>query len=163
MRQYKGAINLSPIEQNATAERRAESNAAESNGSGGIRAIEARLAELGEEISDLSSSIEDIKSKEQAGPLQLGCAVFGLFGLVLLVFAFFMTVARSYFGGWLFYLSLAAVIAMGVARMRRRLVSSEHLDELRSERAGLEQLLAELESERDRVEAIKENIDQGGA
>jgi hypothetical protein len=156
VRRYGGALSLSPIDAAGASGR------AESNGAGGREAIEARLDELDEEISELSSNIEEIRSKEQGAPLQLGCALFGLCGLVLLVFAFFMTVGRSYFGGWLFYLSLAAVVALALVRMRRRLASPEHLDDLRSRRATLEDALAELESERDRLKELKESITTEG-
>ena len=106
VREYKGTISLSIIEQQ---QNQLPPIVRPTNGAGGLREIEMRLAELDEEIAAAGSEIEAIKSKEQSAPLQAGCAFFGLFGLVIAVMAVFATVARGYFGGWLFYVALAAV------------------------------------------------------
>jgi len=75
------------------------------------------LAELDEKIDELASNIEQLRIREQSGPLELGCALFGVFCATIVVFAVFATVARSYFGGWVFYLVLAAVILAGFYRV----------------------------------------------
>lgn len=106
------------------------------------------LAEVDEEIEEVGSAIQELKSREQGVPLQIGCALFGIFGLVVAVFALFATVARSLFGSWLFYLVLAAVVLVGLWRMRKKVTSSEKLNEIRNERVQLELKLVQLEEER---------------
>lgn len=106
------------------------------------------LAELDQQIEEVGSDIQELKSREQGAPLQIGCALFGVFGLVIVVLALFATVARSLFGSWLFYFALAAVILLGLWRMRRKLISMERLAELRNERIQLELRLVQLEDER---------------
>ena len=155
VREYKGAINLSAIEPGPD---RAKPPAAGPNGSGGLRAVELRLAELDELIEAAGSEIEEIKSREQAGPLHAGCAFFGIFGMVLVVLAFFMTVGRNYFGGWLFYLVLTAVILMGLMRARRKMAGLAEARQLRDERIHLEQGLALVEEDRDHLQRLKEKI-----
>jgi hypothetical protein len=56
-----------------------------------------------------------------------------------------------------FYLSLAAVILFGLARMRGKLVSPEYLARLREERRLMEQLLALLEAERDDLRSSRDS------
>lgn len=153
VREYKGTISLSVIEQQ---QNQLPPSVRPTNGAGGLREIEIRLAELDEEIATAGSEIEAVKSKEQSAPLQAGCAFFGLFGLVIAVLAVFATVARSYFGGWFFYVVLAAVLLIGLQRMRRRLLTPDQLDELRQHRTHLEEALIHLQSERDRVQELKE-------
>jgi uncharacterized Zn finger protein (UPF0148 family) len=155
VREHKGAINLSAIQKRADDESRPRT---EPNGSGTLATLEAKLGQLDEEIAEVGSEIEAIRSREKAAPLQAGCAFFGLFGLVILVLATFMTVARDYFGRWPFYLSLAAVVAFGLLRMRRKMASPDLLDRLRADRLRLEEALAELEKERDRLEGLKEKV-----
>ncbi|MCI0489714.1 MAG: hypothetical protein L0229_24255 [Blastocatellia bacterium] len=153
VREYKGAVNLTALEAEPDRLRPPESGP---NGSGGLAAVDLRLAELDELIEAVGSEIEVIKSREQAGPLQAGCAFFGIFGMVLVVLAFFMTVGRTYFGGWLFYLSLAAVILVGLMRMRSRVAAFAQAEQLRDERIRLESGLAQMEEDRDHLERLKE-------
>lgn len=148
VRQYKGAINLVAIEPDGdSVSLRA-----------GFGELESRLAELDEVIEDLSGQIEVIRSKEQGAPLQMGCAVFGVFSLVLVIIAFFMTVARPLFGEWPFYLSLLVVILLGAKRMHRKLTSRREVEQLRGERGERETALVELEQERDRLRGLRQKI-----
>lgn len=148
VRQYRGAINLSVIN--------ADNARSIDVASGGrVASIESKLAELDEEIEAAGLEVEAVKSREQAGPLQAGCAFFGVFLLVISVLALFATVARDYFGGWLFYLALAATIIIGLMRMRRKLVTPAQLEQLRHRRASLEARLGELERERDEMENLR--------
>jgi exonuclease VII small subunit len=112
---------------------------------------EAALAELEELITEVESDIEAARAREQSGPLQMGCAAFGVFGLVLTVIVAFMLVGRSLVGGWVFYLALALVTIIGIARIRRKLKSQTPAAEFRADRLRLEETLAELESERARL------------
>jgi LSD1 subclass zinc finger protein len=148
VRQYKGAINLVAVKQDE------ESVSLQA----GFGELEARLAGLDEIIEDLTAQVEVIRSKEQGAPLQMGCAVFGVFSLVLLVIAFFMTVARSYFGEWPFYLSLLVVVLFGAKRMHRKLTSRVEVEKLREERQQREIALADLEDERDRLQKLRQKI-----
>jgi uncharacterized membrane protein YqjE len=106
------------------------------------------LAEL---IAEVESDIEAVRAREQSGPLRMGCSAFGVFGLVLAVIVAFMLIGRSLVGGWVFYLALALVIILGVARVRRKLKSQVPASELRADRLHLEETLAELEAERSRL------------
>ena len=60
------------------------------------------LAELEGALEEKREEIEDVRARELSGPLQLGCALFGLFGIVLATIVAFIVVAKDYFGGWLF-------------------------------------------------------------
>jgi hypothetical protein len=111
----------------------------------------AGLADLDELIAQVESDIEAVRAREQSGPLRIGCAAFGVFGLVLAVIVAFMLVARSLVGGWVFYLALALVVILGVVRVRRKLKSQVPASELRADRLRLEEALAELEAERSRL------------
>ena len=111
---------------------------------------EQLVSELDEEIAVVASEIESIRSAEQSAPLQMGCALFSIFSLTIVVIAIFMTVGAKYFARWPFYLALGAVVLFAIYRMRHKLVSSETLEELRSRREELERGLSELESERSR-------------
>ncbi|HJQ71078.1 MAG TPA: hypothetical protein VKA70_19035 [Blastocatellia bacterium] len=145
VRQYKGAINLVTLKP---------------GGEG--PSLDARLAELDEVIEDLSGQVEVIRSKEQGAPLQMGCAVFGVFSLALLVIAFFMTVARPLFGEWVFYLALLAVVLLGAKRVRRKLTSRREVEQLGQERQQREIALADLEEERDRLRNLRQKIASRG-
>src|SRR6185503_17587839 len=70
VREYKGTINLSMI----------EALSADEN-----QPARQELSELDEHIAELNSEIDALKSKEQGAPLQLGCGVFGIFFLAVLV------------------------------------------------------------------------------
>ncbi len=148
VRQYKGAISLVAVRQDE------ESVSLQA----GFDEVESRLAWLDEMIEDLTAQVEVIRSKEQGAPLQMGCALFGVFSLVLLVLAFFTTVARTFFGGWLFYLALLVVILLGAKRMHRKLTSRVEVEELRQERQQREIALADLEDERDRLRELRQKI-----
>jgi hypothetical protein len=78
--------------------------------------------------------------------------------LVIVVMAVFMLVGRGYVGTWLFYISVAVVILLGLARIRRKLVSSEQLAEFREERLRFEDDLARLQSERDRIQGLSAHL-----
>lgn len=155
VREHKGAINLYPVEQKSDP---ARASAVEPNGAGGLKAVELRMAELDEVIETVSAHIEELKSREKSGPLQIGCAFFGIVGLVLTVFAFFMTIGRTYFGGWLFYLSLAAVVLLGLMRMRSRMSGLSQSGQLRDDRIRLESGLVLIEEERAHLQELKEKV-----
>ena len=137
VREYRGAINLSMIEVHPVGD----------DGPPG-----SELSDLDEHISELNSEIEGLKSKELGAPLQLGCALFGIFFLAVLVMTFFMTLGISYFGKWPFYVSLAVVVGLGLLRMRQKLPGAAEIERLRETRDGLENELANLETERDDLE-----------
>ena len=132
VREYKGTINLSVIEARSDVENVARQE----------------FIDLDEHIAELNSEIEALKSKEQGAPLQLGCGVFGIFFLAILVITFFMTLGINYFGKWPFYLSLTVIVGLGLLRMRRRLPAPEELEQLRQARDSLQKDLASLEVER---------------
>lgn len=152
VREHKGAINLSAIEKNL------DQPVIEGE-IGELASVEIRLAELTELIEECSSQIEAIIGREKGAPLQMGCALFSLFVMAIAVIALFMPLGREYFGGWLFYLALAAVLALGFMRIRRRFANPDQLDEMRQDRARLEAALEELEAERDRLLDLKRKID----
>src|SRR4030095_7767442 len=133
VREYKGTINLSVIEARSDLENQSASQ---------------EFVDLDEHIAELNSEIEALKSKEQGAPLQLGCGVFGIFFLAILVITFFMTLGINYFGKWPFYLSLTVIVGLGLFRMRRRLPAPEELEQLRQARDRLQKDLASLEGER---------------
>ena len=112
---------------------------------------EPGLDELDELIAEIESDIEGVRAREQSGPLQLGCAVFGVFGSVLAMIVAFMLVGRSLVGGWVFYVALALVTLFGVARVRAKLKHQTPAFELRAQRAQLEETLTELQRERSRL------------
>jgi hypothetical protein len=151
VREYKGNLNLSAI-----GEDRQDPAAIEDEEN--LSAIDARLAELDEDIEKVREEIEVLKSNEQIAPLQVGCAFFGMFGFILLILALFTTVGKNYFGGWLFYLSIAAVILLSAMRMKRKMPNPEKIAYFRKERATLEEALAQLEFERTHVQNLKEEV-----
>ena|SRR2546426_1153234 len=91
----------------------------------------------------------------QSTPLQMGCAFFGLFLTIVVVSAIFMLLGKSYLGSWMFYVSIAAVILLGVARIRRKLVGPLQREKLRRDRLLLEDGLARLHAERERIQKLK--------
>jgi DNA repair exonuclease SbcCD ATPase subunit len=123
--------------------------------------VESGLAEIDELIEEAESEIEGLRGREQSAPLQRGCAFFGLFMLVMVVIAFFMLAGKEYIGGWLFYASIAAVVLLGLARIRRKLFSAGELAEIRQERLRLEAGLYELQAERERIERLKSELKSG--
>lgn len=119
---------------------------------------ESRLSEIDALIEEAESEIESLRSREQSGPLQKGCAFFGLFMTVIIVIAVFMLLGRSYVGSWPFFLSVAVVILLSLARMRRKLVRPAQLEELRQDRMQIEEGLAQLQAERGRVQKLKATV-----
>jgi hypothetical protein len=141
----EGSISLASIEESAAG-----------SFDSAFAAGAALLATLNEEIDRLKAEVESLRSREQGVPLEAGCALFGLFGLVIVVLAVFVTVARTYFGGWLFFLVLGVIVALALRRMRARLTSSGQLRALRERRTELESGLAMMEAESERVSGILE-------
>jgi len=132
----QGAVSLSEITRSASS-------------------IESELAEIEEIIEATSSEIEELRSREQSEPLQLGCAVFGVFSVVILVLVLFMLMGKDYIGGWLFYLTLSAAIVLGLTRIRRKLMTSAEREEIRRRRIQLEGELAVLNHERSLISNSK--------
>ena len=149
IRRHLGAINLSEMWPDAADPRRSENAAA---------VIESRLAEIDELMERAESEAESLRSREQSAPLQKGCAFFGLFMIVIVVIALFMLLGKGYFGSGLFFLSVAVVILLSLARIRRKLVSPAQLEELRHDRLQIEDGLAELQAERDRIQKLKAGL-----
>jgi len=116
---------------------------------------EELLAELDEKINELASEIEAIRIREQGAPLELGCALFSIFCVIITVLAVFATVARSYFGGWLFYLVLALAVLAGLYRVAPRILGRVELPRLARKRAEIEATLERLRAERKRVESLE--------
>jgi predicted membrane metal-binding protein len=116
--------------------------------------IESRLAEIDELIEEAESEIESLKSQEQSVPLQIGCAFLGLFLMIVAVIALFMLLAKAFVGSWIFYLVLAAILGLSLARIRRKLKASSQVKELRNSRMEIEAGLTQLEAERNRLERL---------
>ena len=129
-----------------------------SAGFGPEEVIRTRLAELDEMIEELQSEIEALRSRELSAPLQIGCSFFSLFIAVTVVLAASMLLGRSYFGSWIFYVCLAVVISLGVARLRRKLRARVPSDEIRQERVQLEKTLSEMLGERSRVQELRTSL-----
>ena len=153
VRKYKGAINLSQKDQAP-----GPSDSTEMDEGEALAVVESRMAELDELIAEASSEIEALNSREQSAPLQTGCSFFGLFMLLIIVIVAFMPLGRKYFGNWLFYLALAVIALLGLRRIRRKQASPAQIEQLRAERLRLEDVLAQLQSERDRVGNLKAKI-----
>ena len=153
VREYKGTINLLATGQSAEL---LPSGADEAEDA--MSVVEARLSQLDELIAEIGSEIEALKSRAQSAPLQKGCAFFSLFLLVIIIIVLFMPLGRRYFGNWLFYLALAAVVLAGIKRIQRKLQSPAQLEHLSQERLQLEDNLAQLEAERSRVLKLKEEL-----
>ena len=149
IRRHLGAINLSEMWPDAADPRRSENAAA---------VIESKLAEIDELMEKAESEAESLRSREQSAPLQKGCAFFGLFMMVIVVIALFMLLGKGYFGSGLFFLSVAVVILLSLARIRRKLVSPAQLEELRQDRMQIEDGLAQLQAERDRIQKLKAGL-----
>ncbi|HKP88096.1 MAG TPA: hypothetical protein VJZ26_18470 [Blastocatellia bacterium] len=153
VREYKGVINLSQKSQTT-----GQSVSIDMDEGEALEVIESRLAELDEMISEAGSEVEALRSREQSGPLQMGCSFFGLFVFVITVIVGFMPLGRRYFGNWLFYLAIAIVILLGLQRIRRRQASPAQIEQLRAERLSLEDGLRQLEAERDRIRNLRARI-----
>jgi hypothetical protein len=149
IRRHLGAINLSEMWPDTADPRRTENAAA---------VIESRLAEIDELIKQAESDVESLRSRELSAPLQKGCAFFGLFMMVIVVIVLFMLLGKGYFGSGLFFLSVALVILLSLARIRRKLVSPAQLEELRQDRMQIEDGLAQLQAERDRIQKLRATL-----
>jgi hypothetical protein len=159
VRRLDGSVSLSPITVPEKPGGTKFEEAEQDNRIGQFLAMTDRLSLIEEDIDSISSDIELIRSKEQGAPLQLGCALFGMFGVVVIVLGVFSTVGRALFGGWLFYLCLAAVLLVAIKRLGKKLMSPVERRSLAARRARLQSLLEELLGERDRIHAL---LDQGG-
>lgn len=122
--------------------------------------IEQRLAEIDELMEHAETDAASLRSREQSGPLQLGCAFFGLFMTIIVVCALFMLLGKSYLGGWMFYISIAAVILLGITRIRRKLVGPLQRERLREDRLLIEGGLEQLGAERDRIIKLRTSLGQ---
>lgn len=120
--------------------------------------VDGRLAELDEVMAEVQAEIETLKSREQSTPIQMGCALFGLFMLVIFVIIVFMPLGRKYFGNWMFYVALGAVILLGLRGLRRKQQNPAQIEQVHSERLQAENLFVELQAERDRLCSLKERI-----
>ena len=120
--------------------------------------VDSRLVELDEVMAEVQAELETVKSREQSPPVQMGCSLFGLFMLTILVIAVFMPLGRKYFGHWMFYLALGLVILLGLKRFRRKQPAPEQAEQLYSERLRLETLFAEFQAERERLCNLKERV-----
>ena len=151
VREYKGNLNLALI-----GEDRVSATALDQAST--LAMVEARLRELDEDREKVGEEIEVLRSNEQVAPLQIGCAVFGLFCSLLLVMAFFATIGKNYFGTWWFYLALTGVVLLSALRLRKKLTRPEKIEYFRQERAKLNEALTALESERQRLQTLKEQL-----
>ena len=149
IRRHQGAINLSEMWPDAEDSQR---------GKNAMALIDARLAEIDGLMEEAESEIESLRSREQSAPLQKGCAFFGLFMAVIVVVALFMLLGKGYFGGWLFFVAVAAVVLLSLARMRRKFVGSAQLEDLRRDRLEIEDTLVQLRAERDRIQRLKTSL-----
>jgi hypothetical protein len=145
VRRHGGALSLSEIWPGDDSPRTAKIS----------NAIEPRLAEIDELIEEAESEIENLKSREQSAPLQMGCAFFGLLMTIIVLTALFMFLGKSYVGSWVFYATVAAVVLLGAARIRRKLIGPLEREKLRQGRIPIEGRLAQLQSERTRLQELK--------
>ena len=114
------------------------------------------LAQVDEDIAGLVAEIEALRVREQAAPLKLGCAVFGVFSAVVVVLALFSTVARPLFGSWIFYLVLALVVVLGgLYRILPEMAGRAESSRLARQRAEIELTLSQLRIERERIERLE--------
>src|SRR5262249_57790695 len=92
----EGGVSLAAIEQRPVLPPSPEDFAAAS-----IPLIEQRLAEVDELLVEAEAEIEAVRSREQAGPLRIGCSVFAIFFTILLAILLFGLAGREYVGAWL--------------------------------------------------------------
>ncbi len=152
VRNYKGTISLSVIGKDDQALLLPEN-------ANNPDAIETILADLSEDIERVSEEVEVLRANERTAPLQLGCSFFGMIGVLLLVIAIFVTLGKNYFGGWLFWLVFGFVIVISLSRMRKKLMSRDKIEYYKSERARMEGVLDQLQSERARLENLQASPD----
>jgi hypothetical protein len=129
---------------------------------GRFMAVTDRLALVEEDIESVTSDIELIRSKEQGAPLQLGCALFGVFALVVLVLGFFATVGKSLFGGWFFYLSIVAVALASLKGLSKRLMGPAERRALGVRKARLEGILKDLSTEQQSLKSELQGLSEPG-
>ncbi|HEY6332828.1 MAG TPA: hypothetical protein VI756_26120 [Blastocatellia bacterium] len=120
---------------------------------GRFMAITDRLALVEEDIESVASDIELVRSKEQGAPLQLGCALFGIFSLIVLVMGFFATVGKSFFGGWLFFLAIGVVVFASLKGLSKKLMSPAERRALSIRKDRLESILGDLKTEQQRLKS----------
>ena len=148
VRNYRGTISLATVGQDNHALLLPET-------ANNPEAIETVLAELNEDIERVSEEVEVLRANERTAPLQLGCSFFGTFGVLLLVIAVFVTLGKNLFGSWLFWLVMAGVILISLARVRKKLTGRDKLESYQSERARMETVLEQLQSEKTRLENLQ--------
>jgi len=153
VRQYGGTISLDPIESLSVGP-----SAPEGHDNEAAAFVASRLAELDELILEAEAEVEAMRAREQSGPLQIGCSFFGIFFAVVVVITLFMVIARRYVGSLVFYCVLAAVVIIGLARVRKKTRGRGEASELRAERATLEEGLSALQAERDRVQQLQKKL-----
>jgi hypothetical protein len=124
------------------------------------RLVEERLAEIDELLADGEAEIEALRSQEKSGALRVGCSIFGVFLAVLSVSVLFMLIGRRYFGGWQFSLVMAAVILLGLLRVRQKVRARAQLEGLAGKRAEMEAALADLLSERSRLTGLAVRLEE---
>lgn len=120
--------------------------------------VETRIVEIEELLEETHSEIDTLRARELSGPLQLGCAFFGVFGAVLTVIAVFMLLGKSYFGSWIFYACLAIVVLLGISRIRRKLINRTPVEQLRRDRVQLEESLTQVEAEGHRLRNLRASL-----
>jgi hypothetical protein len=145
VRRHGGSLSLSEIWPGEDSPRAAKTG----------DAIDLRLAEIDEFIEEAEAEIEDLKSREQSAPLQVGCAFFGLFTTIIVLIGIFMFLGKSYVGSWMFYIAIAAVILLSVSRIRRNLIGHAEREKLRQRRIPIEAGIAQLHAERIRLNGLK--------
>jgi hypothetical protein len=152
IRRHGDLINLSEMWPDPDDSRRGEN---------ALAVAEAQLAEIDELIQEAGAESESLRSRELSAPLRGGCAFFGLFVTVIVVIALFMLVGKGYVGGWLFYASVAAVLLLSLVRIRRKLLGSAQLRELRRDRSRIEDCVTQLQLERDRIQRLRASLNPG--
>jgi hypothetical protein len=121
--------------------------------------IESRLEELSGRIEEVEDEIEILRSREKSAPLQRGCAFFSLFMAVILVIVLFMLLGRGYFGSWLFFIAVAAVVLLSLYRIRRKTAAASKIETLKGDRFNAEQTLAQLRAEFDRSQQLRRALE----
>jgi hypothetical protein len=144
---HEGAIALTRL---PSAAARREDNAR--------RLVEERLGEIDELLTDGEAEIEALRSQEKSGALRVGCSIFGVFLAVLAVSVLFMLIGRRYFGGWQFSLVMAAVILLGLLRVRQKVRARAELEGLAGKREEMEAALSDLQSERNRLASLASRL-----
>lgn len=124
----------------------------------GNSVLDRSLAEIEVLLEEAESERDVLKSKEQSAPLQMGCAFFGLFMMIILLIALFMFLGKEYVGSWAFYTAIAGVLLLGVARIRRKVIGPARREKLQCDRILIEDRLAELQTERRRLRILSDTV-----